>query len=289
MLSTPWVIWINVGSAIGIWLVVWYLASHLSAMVRQRDAELAETNRCLRETQLERTRHMLRTTHELKAPFAAIHANAQLLLKGYCGPLSAEATEALERTSARARRLANEIQEMLQLANLRSGSAKLLPRLELDVAEVLRWARNQIQPLADERDVTFQEALQDGRTRAVEDHLKMLFVNVLTNAVVYSQRGGQVGLSCLPSPDGPVVVIEDHGIGIPADKLPHIFEEYYRTTEAVKHNQQSSGLGLAIVQQVAEDHRIRIRVSSRAAVGTRFELTLPAAAAAESGRPSGGL
>ena len=70
---------VNFFFAIGIWLVVWYLASHLSSMVRRRDSELTETNIRLVAAQEERARHMLATTHQLKAPFAAIYSNAQLL------------------------------------------------------------------------------------------------------------------------------------------------------------------------------------------------------------------
>ena len=103
---------------IGIWLAVWYLASHLSLMVRKRDFELAETNRRLVAASEERSRHMLTTTHQLKAPFAAIYSNTQLLLQGYCGVLPKESLEVVERISMRCRRLTAEIQEMLQLANL---------------------------------------------------------------------------------------------------------------------------------------------------------------------------
>jgi len=105
----------------------------------------------------------------------------------------------------------------------------------------------------------------------------MLFVNLLSNAVIYSQRDGQVSISCKPGPNlEPVVVIEDNGIGIPADKLPRIFEEHYRTKEAVQHNKESSGLGLAIVKHVAQIYGIRIRVETRSGFGTKFELKFPA-------------
>ncbi|MCK4827060.1 hypothetical protein KA005_65605, partial [bacterium] len=103
---------------IGIWLAVWYLASHLSLMVRGRDFELAETNRRLVAAYEERSRHMLTTTHQLKAPFAAIYSNAQLLLQGYCGEIPDESRKVIERILLRCRRLTAEIQEMLQLANL---------------------------------------------------------------------------------------------------------------------------------------------------------------------------
>jgi len=273
--ATPWIpVW-NLSLALGIWLAVWYLTSHLAAMVRARDEELAETNRRLEAALDERSRHMLRTTHELKAPFAAIHASTQLLLDGQCGIIPEEALVFIRRISTRCRRLANEIQEMVQLANLRSESQGVLPKASLCVAEVLRWCIGQVTPLAEERKVTIETDLAEVRTVGVEDHLKMLFANVIGNAVAYSYEGGRVQIRCGPDEDGgTVVAVADRGIGIPADKLPHIFEEYYRTDEAARHNKQSSGLGLAIVRHVAQEHGIRIRVESRPGVGTTFYLRL---------------
>ncbi len=180
------------------------------------------------------------------------------------------------RVAAKCRRLAGEIQEMLQLANLRSVSKSSLRWVELDVADTIRWCVSQVRALAEERGVGIEEDIRAGRALAVEDHMKMLFSNILSNAVTHSNRRGMVRVECVPVPqDGPLVTIEDHGLGIPANKLPHIFDEYYRTSEAVRHNKESSGLGLAIVRHVAETHGIRVRVESRPGVGTKFILKSP--------------
>lgn len=267
---------LNVASALAIWLVVWYLAAELSAMVRQRDNELAETNRRLVQAQEERARHMLRTTHELKAPFAAIHANTQLLLKGRRGVLPDGALDVMERIAAICRRLAGEIRDMLQLANLDSESRRSLRWAAVDLPGVLAWSIGQVQPTADERTVVIDQDIQPASTTGVEDHLKMLFTNLVANAVAYSHPAGHVRVHCRPGRQGQtVVVVEDDGIGIPAEKLPHIFEEYYRTQEAARHNKESSGLGLTIVRHIARTHGIRVRVQSRQGVGTRFQLWLP--------------
>ena len=262
---------------IGIWLVVWYLASHLSLMVRRRDFELAETNRRVVAACDERSRHMLTTTHQLKAPFAAIYSNAQLLLQGYCGEIPDEVQKVIERILLRCRRLTAEIQEMLQLANLSSTSLESIPRARMLSTELLEWCISQVESVAQERGIIFKTDIRPVSLLGAEDHFKMLFVNLLSNAVIYSQRDGQVSISCKPGPNlEPVVVIEDNGIGIPADKLPRIFEEHYRTKEAVQHNKESSGLGLAIVKHVAQIYGIRIRVESRSGFGTKFELKFPA-------------
>ena len=264
--------------AVGIWLVVWYLASHLSSMVRRRDFVLAQTNRRLIAAQEERSRHMLATTHQLKAPFAAIYSNAQLLQQGYCGQIPDEAVQVIKRISSRCRRLTAEIQKMLQLANLSSTSQATLPRTRIVSTDLLLWCISQVEPVAQERGVTFKADMRPVAMVGTEDHFKMLFVNLLSNAVVYSEKGGEVLISCRPGAHSePIITISDQGIGIPAEKLPRIFEEHYRTKEAVQHNKESSGLGLAIVKQVAQMYKIRIRVESRPGSGTKFELRFPVA------------
>lgn len=267
---------VNFLLAIGIWAVVWYLASHLSFMVRQRDFELAETNRRLEAAQQERSRYMLATTHQLKAPFAAIHSNAQLLLQGYCGDIPDEAVQVIRRITARCQRLTVEIQEMLQLANLGSASQEPPPETRIVSTELLWWCISQVDLKARERDIIFTTDIHPVILVGSEDHFKMLFLNLLSNAVAYSHRNGQVHVTCHRGPHSePVITITDNGIGIAPDKLPHIFEEHYRTKEAVRHNKESSGLGLTIVKHVAEMYGIRIRVESRPGSGTRFELRFP--------------
>lgn len=276
--SLPGVRLFNVGWATLTWLVVWYLASSLSAMVQQRDHELGETNRRLVVAQQERMQHMLRTTHELKAPFSAIHANVQLLLRGYCGEMTPAARDVLGRVARRCQRLAGEIKEMLQLANLESKAQEPLPRADLDLAEVIAACVEQIGPVLAERKVTIDAELQPARATAAEDHLQMLFGNLIANAVTYSHPGGQVRIECRPQADGGAqVAIEDHGIGIRPEKLARVFEPYYRTDEAVRHNRESTGLGLAIVRTVAQTYGIRLRIESAPGVGTRCVLTFPSA------------
>jgi signal transduction histidine kinase len=269
--------WIqHLGFTFGIWGIIWYLASGLSHALRQRDRELAATNARLEASIDERMRYMLQTAHQLKSPFAAIQANAQLLREGYCGEIPDRAKNVLDRIAQRCTMLSQQIVEMLQLANLRSEGQKSLPWTELDVVEVVRACVARVEPNARQRGISIETDLQPSSVLAVEDHLRMLVDNLLTNAVTYSHDNGTVSVTCrATSPDEVVLQVRDEGIGIPADKLPRIFEDYFRASEAVQHNSASTGLGLAIVRDVARSAWIAVEVESTVGKGTRFVLKIP--------------
>jgi signal transduction histidine kinase len=266
----------DVVSAIAQWSVMWYLVSYLSMAIRLRDAALAEVNRKLLVSQEERLRHMLVTAHQLKTPFSAIYANAQLLTEGYCGKLPDSALPIVERISLRCLRLSREIKEMLELASLSSEPPRSEKIDRLALPDIIRWCINQLEPICQERKIRLRSELREASADIVEDHLKLLLMNLLSNAISYSHDGGEIIARCSCRSDGRAEVdIIDEGIGIPAGKLPRIFEEYYRTNEAVLHNRESSGLGLSIVRKVAQRYAIEIRVNSAVGTGTAFHLTFP--------------
>lgn len=258
-----------------IWAVIWYLVSRLAGRLRHHENELALTNRRLRASSEERANHMLQTTHQLKAPFAAIHAQTQLLLGNYCGDLPDKARSVVGKISARSMALSRQIQEMLQLANLRSqGQAPpRFRRIALD--QVVEEALNRIEPAARHRGIVLEKEIEPAGVRAIEDHLTMLVDNLIVNAVNYSHDGGKVRITCKATARQVTLVVQDQGIGIPREKLPHIFQDYYRTEEAVKHNRMSTGLGLAIVRQVVQESDVEVRVESAPGWGTRFSVTIP--------------
>jgi signal transduction histidine kinase len=267
----------NVGSVAFISVTIWFLASRLAGALRQRDAELAATNCRLMAATDERARHMLQTTHQLKAPFAAIHANTQVLLSGCCGKIPDEALQVIDKIAARCDMLSREIKAMLQLANLRSSAQAPPQSTEIELHNILRSCLAALEPLAAKRGIHFVEAIAAASIQGVYDHVVMMIDNVLSNAVAYSRDGQAVSVSCHPQPSGgATVTVEDQGIGIPAAKLPQIFDDYYRTAEAVKHNKASTGLGLAIVRQVAMAGKVGVRVESAPQKGTLFILDFPA-------------
>lgn len=269
---------LSIVSAIGIWFVIWYLVSRLAAQLRLREEQLAATNQRLKASSEERMRHMLQTTHQLKAPFAAIHAQTQLLLDGYCGPLGEGAVAVVRKIAARCQMLSRQIQDMLQLANLRSEAQSPARPQEIDLRALVQATGDRIASAAAARGITLTAEIEPIAVLGTEDHLVMLLDNLLTNAVNYSYDHSPVEVSLRRTPEGSAVLkVRDHGIGIPADKLPLVCDDYFRTKEAVRHNPSSTGLGLAIVRDVARLSGFQLDIRSSPGWGTEVTVTIRAA------------
>lgn len=290
------IIYINSIFVVAIFFILWYLTSFLSRLVQKRNEKLYFLTKQLKSLQKEKDEYMLRTTHELKAPLAAIGSNVQLLTKGYCGDLSKEALTVLGKIDARCKSLGRNILEMLQLFNIRYFDRQNQVFEEVDLKEELKWNLNRFKKLSEEKKITVEADLNSAVIKGVREQIRILFSNFLSNALNYSYPGGKVKIRCYveePRPVGPtstvkkhgdaseestaqppgcVVVFEDHGIGIPAEKISKIFNEYYRTDEAARFNRSSSGLGLAIAKRIAETHNIDIIVETVESEGSKFTL-----------------
>jgi two-component system, OmpR family, phosphate regulon sensor histidine kinase PhoR len=264
------------GAVVFVSVTVWYLASRLSRALRSREAELSQANRRLKAANEERAAHMLKTTHQMKAPFASIHANSQLLLGGHCGPLPPEAATVVRQIAIRSEMLSRSITAMLQLANLRSSAQDPPPAVLVDVSAIVRSCLVGLAAQAAKRGIAIIEELMPAPIHAVPDHVLMIVDNILSNAVSYSRDGQSVSVSARAQPQGgALVVVRDSGIGIRPDVLPRIFVDYFRAKEAAAFNQASTGLGLAIVRQSAIAGRVGVHVESSPGRGTVFTLDFP--------------
>ncbi len=247
----------------------------------QGDDELARLGRTLNEM-FERlqaafeqqTRFTADASHELRTPLSIISGNVELGLKR---PRSAEEhREVLEDIREASDRMRSIVEGLLVLAR---ADAKGLPLLREPVSltavadEIVRLFR----PLAEERGVTVAVA-SAGDVTAIgdRDRFKDLISNLVTNAIRYNRRGGSVTVRLSTADGRASLSVDDTGIGIPAEDLPHVFERFYRVDKARSRSAGGSGLGLAIVKWIVDTHSGTIAASSEPGVGTRFVVSLPA-------------
>lgn len=237
--------------------------------------ELARAKAELQKLEAVEGRFMLTLVHILRAPVAVLQNTLQLIRKGYIPP--EEQPEMLERAEMRAGELLATLDDLLLLAHLKEGIG--LSRAEtVSLAEVLEGVLATLKPRAERQGVALAVDVRNSPcVRANPDHLRALLMHLIDNAIRYTPSGGQVTVSLWADPERGVAVgaVSDTGIGIPADEIPRIFEEFYRTEEAKRMQETGTGLGLPIVRQVVEMYGGTIEVESEVGRGSTFRFTLP--------------
>jgi len=261
------------GTAVFIWFIVWYLVSTLSEAVRKRDRQLHAANERLLKADQEKTRQVLRTTHELKAPFSGIESNIQILKLQHWNEIPESVRGIVERIEHRAQTLRERIREILVLGELKSESDARVVLVPVSMDSVMDAVLENVGEKACSRHVALDiekplpDVLGDAR------QISILFSNLTANAIQYSRDGGTVTVSARETETNDVIIsVADRGIGISDEALPHIFEEYYRTPEGAKCNPMSTGLGLAIVRHIARTLGLKVKVTSDVGTGTTFEV-----------------
>jgi len=228
-----------------------------------------------RQLEAIRTDLVANISHELKTPVGAIGLLAETLV----GEDDRAIVERLaNRINAEAMRIAQIIEDLIELSRIESvagaGSAIVeLADIATDAVESLRTA-------AVQANVSVQLVVLSADTRVVGERRQLLSAigNLIDNAIKYSDAGTVVDVSVESTPDGIIVKVADHGIGIPTRDIDRIFERFYRVDQARSRKTGGTGLGLAIVRHAVVNHDAQIEVESRLGEGTTFTLRFPVAA-----------
>jgi two-component system sensor histidine kinase/response regulator len=239
--------------------------------------ELARAKAELQKLEAVEGRFMLTMVHILRAPVAVLQNSIQLIRKGYVPP--EEQPTLLERAELRAGELLAILDDLLLLAYLKEGVG--LTKTEMvSVADVLEEVLSTLKGQAEQQGVTVTASVADRpNVLANPDHIKAIWTHLLSNAIRYTPEGGRIALSLQTDQEQGQVIgtVSDTGIGIAVGHIPRIFEDFYRTEEAKAMQETGTGLGLPIVQQVAEMYGGTVEVESAVGRGSTFRFILPLA------------
>jgi signal transduction histidine kinase len=219
-------------------------------------------------------------SHELKTPLSVIRGYASLLLDGIYGEMSETQTKTLNSVADQADRLARLVHRLLDVSRFEAGGGRLELR-PVDLRAFLADLASGFEVLAIQSGIDFRVDIDAGlpeRLVADPDRLNEVLGNILSNAFKFTPKGGRIELSARRDgrrADGVVVEVQDSGVGIPADKLPHIFEKFFQVENDAQPRSVGSGLGLAIAREIVEAHGGTIGAASEPGRGTRFIVTLP--------------
>jgi signal transduction histidine kinase len=216
------------------------------------------------------TRFTTDASHELRTPLATMQAEIEVALRDpKFTPGSAKAILAsnLEEIA----RLRNLSDQLLNLTRLDRGK---LQKTSLALDKVVQKEISQVEKL---HPIDIEQSIQKATIVAGDkDLLQELVKILLDNAVKYAgDKPPRIAVKLARSNDKATLTVTDHGVGIKATELPHIFDRFYRGSSATKHSATGHGLGLAIAKQIVDAHGGTIAAESSPAQPTSFEITLP--------------
>jgi two-component system, OmpR family, phosphate regulon sensor histidine kinase PhoR len=215
-------------------------------------------------------------SHELKTPVASIKGFVETLLDGALDDHT-DARRFLGIVSRQADRLASIIEDLLALSRIeQSETSGTLPLDQQPLAGLLVAATDDCRPRATERSIRLELTCPPMLMVTVNGPLlEQAVINLVDNAIKYSEPGKTVWLSADADADGTAIRVRDEGCGIAAEHLPRLFERFYRVDKARSRNLGGTGLGLSIVKHIVQAHAGTIAVESTPGVGTTFTIRLP--------------
>ncbi|MEO7218061.1 MAG: HAMP domain-containing sensor histidine kinase, partial [Gemmatimonadaceae bacterium] len=222
-------------------------------------------------------------SHELRTPLNAIAGYAQLLELGVHGPITEPQREALRRIQRSEQHLLSLVNDVLNFAKLEAGRIDYDLK-EMPLIDVIATISPMVEPQLTGKGLQYEVRVTDDlRVRADREKLQQILLNLMSNAIKFTESGGTVSIdigrrSDDPSPEGVVFVrVSDTGVGIPRDKQDAIFDAFVQVSRHLTTSSTGTGLGLSISRDLARGMGGELRVRSELGKGSTFTLVLPAA------------
>ena len=208
-------------------------------------------------------------SHELRTPLTAIKGWAETLRLGADQETAEKGMTVIIRESARLSGLVEELLDFSRLQNgrMRLSAARLDILAELDEAVYLFTDRAR----TERKELTYEENTSLSPVYGDRDRLRQVFVNIIDNALKYTQAGGVITVSSREAMGYVEVTVSDTGCGIPAQHLPNVKKKFYKANQLVR----GSGIGLAVADEIVSLHGGTLGIESQEGVGTVVTIRLP--------------
>jgi two-component system phosphate regulon sensor histidine kinase PhoR len=227
----------------------------------------------LRNLQATRRELIGNISHEFRTPLAGIKAMVETLRDGAVSDQKT-ARDFLTRIDSEVDRLTQLVAELTELSRIETGRAEL--KLEpANINDLVEEVTAQLKPQAERSKLTVEKRLAPDLPAVPADRarVRQVIVNLLHNAIKFTDPGGRITVSTRGEGDSVTVAIADTGRGIASDDLPHVFERFYKGDKV--RTGEGTGMGLAIAKHIVEAHGGNIRVESQEGRGSTFSFSLP--------------
>lgn len=218
-----------------------------------------------------RKRFLSEISHELRTPLTTIRASLQGITDGVVEP--EDAKEFIQVSLQETLRLSSLVDDLMELSSFEEKQVKLSFQ-HIDVTDVMGLVVTQLKLKAKAKEIELSsEAEAPCMVYADVDRLRQVFINLLDNAINHIEKGSEAGIRVKTVKNERWIEVWDNGPGIAPEKLPHLFNRFYKADES--RNISGAGLGLTICKHIVEAHGGSIRVESRLRAGTVFKIFLP--------------
>jgi len=245
----------------------------------RRSHQLQHANERLRELNRHKNEFLANVSHELKTPMTSIIGFTSLLLRGGAGPLSPKGEHFLDRVLANSRTLHAAINDILSLAQLGSRDVRLNPST-FDLTGLVTELVDEIRPVVEQKPIELHVELPHDLPpcRTDRDRLRQVLKNLLNNAAKFTNRGAiRVAARAISGGDYPrvAVAVTDTGVGLPAEALPHIFEEFRQVDGSSTRHHRGTGLGLSLVNRLIHLLGGEVKLDTAPDRGSTFSVIFP--------------
>jgi signal transduction histidine kinase len=249
----------------------------LNQQLNQSNRELNEANSKLRELAEMKEEFLALTTHDLRSPLTVISGVISFFTSGRLGELSPEQKNMVSMMERNTQNLIELVNDLLDASKLESGTMRL-DLASLDLREVINELREtMLLPLAKEKEIELVETFPADLPFVKADRAKLrrILLNLLSNALKFTQKGGRVEIRAEQQDKERVSVsVSDTGVGIAPEDLARLFDKYEQTRSRATRGEKGTGLGLYITKQLVELHGSEITVTSEPSKGSTFSFTL---------------
>lgn len=218
-------------------------------------------------------------SHELRTPLTLIAGTLDSILLGEAGELPAPARERLSRMRRNAARLTSLVNDLLDFSRLEAGKAEVRWQ-PVDVSELVTGIGEDAQATAASRGLTLEihAGAEIGHVPLDRRMFEKIVLNLVGNALKFTPSGGRIDVSVGLVAGELELSVRDTGIGIPQDKLPLLFERFQQVDSSASRRYEGTGIGLALVKELAERMGGRVSVESEPGKGARFAVRIPCSA-----------
>lgn len=217
-------------------------------------------------------------SHELKTPLTTIKSYTETLINGEVNDKDLEKTF-LGIVDTEADRMNRLVKDLLQLSRLDYKQEKWYKK-DSNLISLLKSVVTKVELTAKSKNLHLNYIFDENHRIMVvidKDQIEQVILNVLSNAIKYTQDGGRIDIDALNVDKRAYIIITDNGIGIPEKEISRVFERFFRVDKARSRAMGGTGLGLAISKQIVEEHNGSIEIESKEGKGSKVTISLPLA------------